>query len=251
MENKVSHREVAREVASIRVLVADESPIVREGLSSLLAQQPGIELVAKVRDAASIIQIIELSAPDVILLDLAPPVSEAIQNIGKILAIRPAAKIVVFSNSFSEEHIYESMQVGAKSYLHKTSSLEDIVACIRAIAIGQKCIPQSVMQVLARRCASPSLTRREQDVLKEMATGKSNRQIGEALQMSEGTVKVHVTHILEKLKVAGRTEALAIAAVRGLVSLQFPSVRSRDSRKVEPHSTSSGDLAALLDQRPA
>jgi DNA-binding NarL/FixJ family response regulator len=205
----------------IRVLIADDRPIVLEGLSSLLSKQPDIEVVAQQHDASDIIHNVESFSPDVVFLDIVPSASEAIQTITSLVAKQPNLRIVVFTNSLSEEHIYATLQAGAKGYLHKTSSLDDIVNCVRVVAADQPCIPPNIAQILARRRASPPLTRREQDVLVAMATGKSNKQIGLALQLSEGTVKVHVTHILEKLNVGGRTEALAAAAARGLVSLEF------------------------------
>jgi two-component system NarL family response regulator len=233
MESAISENGAASQARPVHVLIADESPVVREGLSSLLGKQPGIKVVAKVHPADDIIQVIGSLSPEVILLDLAPSAPGLLEVIGKILANRPTIRIVVFTNSLSEEHIHESFQAGAKGYLHKSSSLEDILTCIRAVAVDQVCIPQNIAQILARRRASPSLTRREQEVLRQMAMGKSNKKIGLALQMSEGTVKVHVTHILEKLKVAGRTEALASAAARGLVSLQMPSIRQQDFPRLD------------------
>lgn len=216
----VKHAQI-RPDGKIRVLIADEHPIVGEGLVSLLGKQSEIEIVANVRNAADVIQVFEALLPDVVLVDFTPSPIPVIPIISKILATQSTARIVIFTASMNEQHIHATLKAGVKGYLHKTSSLDDIVSCIHTVFNGQAWVPQNIADVLARRLASPSLTRREQDVLIAMATGKSNKQIGVALQLSEGTVKVHVTHILEKLKVSGRTQALATAAVRGLVSLEL------------------------------
>ena len=128
------------------------------------------------------------------------------------------AKIVVFTDKRSEEHIYQAIQAGARAYLDKKAPLNEILDCIRTVNEGQTWIPQPIAELLARRMTSPQLTAREHQVLLQMAQGKNNKQIGMALGLRDGTVKVHMTHILGKLKVTGRLEALAAATSRGLIS---------------------------------
>ncbi len=206
----------------IRVLIADEQPVVREGVAALLAQQNGLVIVAKVEDGSAALQSLTELKPDVILLDPGASGVETIRAFFAVLEKYPGIRTVVFTASQSEEHVYQAVKAGASGYLLKTSPTQEIVACIQAVARGQNWIPPAVREILARRLAAPELTRRERDVLSAMAEGKSNKEIAYALNVSEGTVKVHVTHILSKMKVGGRTEALAAAAARGLIILAKP-----------------------------
>jgi len=198
----------------IKILVADEHPIVREGMSALLARQPDMEVVGYAPNGQPDLAGDGEVSPDVVLFDFSASVS--VFGIAKKYS---SAKIIVFTARESEEHIYQAVQSGARGYLLKSALLEEILECIRTVVRGQSWIPRQMGELLAKRMAAPELTKRERDVLAAMAQGKSNREIGNMLQLSEGTVKVHVTHILEKLKVNGRTEALAAATARGLVSL--------------------------------
>ena len=201
------------EQQKISIFVVDDRPIVREGVMALLASQADMEVVNTLQDGKLDLSAQEGAHPDVILFDFAPNTS-----VFGIAKKYPSAKIIVFTDWQSEEHIYQAIQAGARAYLDKRSPLGMILDCIRTVTRGQTWIPQEVAELLARRMAAPRLTRREQDVLFEMAQGKSNKQIGTALCLSEGTVKVYMTHILGKLKVSGRLEALAAATERGLVS---------------------------------
>jgi two-component system NarL family response regulator len=197
----------------INILIADERPIVQEGMIALFGSQPDMEVV----NAEAVVN------PDVVFYDFAPFLS----TFG-IVKKYPSAKVVVFTDCQSEEHIYQAVQAGARAYLDKSASLQQILDCIRTVMRGQTWIPQHIAELLARRMMIPQLTRREQSVLFEMAQGKSNKQIGLALGLSPGTVKVHMTHILGKLKVSGRLEALAAATARGLVQAHLSAVEARD-----------------------
>jgi DNA-binding NarL/FixJ family response regulator len=197
----------------IKIVFADEHPIVCEGLSALLAKQPDMEILSSMQTGTEDSGPLDQQHPDIVLVDFAVPAS-----LFKMVEKHPSAKIVVFTASQSEEHIYQAVHAGACGYLLKTAPLEQIIDCIRSVFRGQSWIPQTVGELLARRMASPQLTRRERDVLFAMSQGRSNKEIGLFLGVSEGTVKVHMTHILEKLKVSGRTEAIAAATSRGLIS---------------------------------
>jgi two-component system NarL family response regulator len=199
------------EPAKIRVLVEDDCPIVRTGMIALLAGQVDIEMVNISRENEA-----DLSAPGmqphIVLFDFDRSVSGA--DIAKTF---PSAKLVVFSYRQTEEHIYRVIQAGARGYLDKRASLEDILDCIRTVSSGQTWIPPQIAELLAKRIATPELTRREHEVLLQMAQGKSNKQIGVALGLSEGTVKVYMTHILGKFKVGGRLAAVTLATSRGII----------------------------------
>jgi DNA-binding NarL/FixJ family response regulator len=199
------------EPAKIRVLVEDDCPIVRKGMIALLTGQVDMEMVNISRENES-----DLSAPGVqphiVLFDFDRSVSAV--DIAKKF---PSAKLVVFTDRQNEEHIYRAIQAGARGYLDKRAPLQGILDCIRTVTEGQTWIPQQVAERLAKRMATPQLTRREHEVLLQMAQGKSNKEIGVALRLSEGTVKVHMTHILGKFKVGGRLAAATLATSRGLI----------------------------------
>jgi len=202
----------------VSVLVADEHPIVLQGLTALLGQQPDLEVVMQARSGEAAVQYFAEFSPDIGLFDFQLAGISGIQAMQSILEVQPKAKIIIFTACQGEEHIYRSIEAGARGYLLKTSSAEEIIACIHTVHQGQTWIPPAIGATLARRLAAPELTKREREVLNVLSAGKSNKQIGITLNMSEGTVKVHITHILEKLKVDGRTEALNVAFARGLIS---------------------------------
>jgi DNA-binding NarL/FixJ family response regulator len=147
------------------------------------------------------------------------PVMEGIETVRAIRQKRPEARLVVLSSYESEEDVYRAIQAGAQGYILKTASGEQLVECIHAVYGGRSWIPTEVGSKLAKRVNDPNLTQREMDVLNAVVSGKSNKEIGAKLDISEATVKVHITHILEKLNVTGRTEAINVAVKRGLVRM--------------------------------
>jgi DNA-binding NarL/FixJ family response regulator len=157
--------------------------------------------------------------PDVALLDLRMPVMDGVEALIAIRKRAPGASLVIVSTFHNEQDIYRAVQAGAHGYVLKDTPTEDLARCIRTVGSGGTWIPPAVAAKLAKRLATQQLTRRELEVLRKVAGGKSNKEIGAALCISEATVKVHVTHILEKLKVAGRTEAIGVAVNQGLVDL--------------------------------
>jgi DNA-binding NarL/FixJ family response regulator len=198
---------------AVHILIAVEYPIVYEGLASLFKKHADLGIVtwdgSDGRSSGA-----HNGHPDVIVVDVDSSTSP-----WHLTEKFPEAKVVALTTSQSEAQIHQAFQLGAKGYLLKSSGLQQIVDCLRVVARGKSWIPPEIAEILSRRMATRALTPRERDVLKIMAQGKSNRQIGDMLNLSEGTVKVHVGHILEKLKAKSRTEALAAAASRGLVSL--------------------------------
>jgi two-component system NarL family response regulator len=162
--------------------------------------------------------------PDVGLLDLRMPGMDGIDAVATICERDPTARLVVLTSFGTEEDIYRALRAGAQGYLMKTAAREELIECFRAVGCGKTWIPPEVGARLARRVNDPQLTNREMDVLRAVAAGKSNKEIGMTYDISEGTVKVHMTHILEKLKVTGRTEAINVAAKRGLVRIDVNTV---------------------------
>lgn len=203
----------------IGVLIADDHPVVRAGLIAAIRRHSDIELVAEAKDGNEAVEKALAQLPDVCLLDLRMPEMDGIDVIERILEQRPTARLVVLSSFETQEDVYRAMKAGAKGYVVKETSMEEILDCIRAVARGQTWISPKIGTHLVKQISEHKLTPRECEVLHELAAGKSNKEIGAAFDISEATVKVHVTHILEKLKVSGRTEAINAALRRGIVRL--------------------------------
>jgi two-component system, NarL family, response regulator len=199
------------------LLIADDHAIVREGLISLVSRQPDMRVVAEASNGREAAEKFFSLQPDVALLDLRMPVMDGVEAVAAICDKMPGARLIILTSYQTEEDVYRALRVGAQAYLFKDSPAEELVRCIRAVAGGQSWIPPGVGVQLAKRVADRDLTPREMDVLRVLAMGKSNKEIGAAFDISEATVKVHVTHILEKLKVTERTEAMNVAIKRGLI----------------------------------
>jgi len=200
------------------VLVVDDDPnLVRlmskflklEGFAPIPAAN-GKEALAYLRGGGD---------ASVIVLDLRMPIMDGVDAVKTICAKEPSARLIIITLYQSEEDVYRSLQAGAQGYALKDASLDDLIDCIHAVGKGKTWIPPEIGAKLAKRVTDPELTPRESDVLHAVALGKSNKEIGSQFNISEGTVKVHVTHILGKLKVTGRTEAINVAVKRGLVRL--------------------------------
>jgi two-component system NarL family response regulator len=202
------------------VMVVDDHSIVREGLVALINRHPGMRVIAEARDGRQAIDKYVEQRPDVGLLDIRMPVMDGIAAVTSILQKDASARLVVVTSYPCEEDVYGALRAGARGYLLKDSSVDELINCIRAVASGETWIPSQVGSKLAKRLTHDPLTARESQVLKAVTAGKSNKEIGNAFNISEATVKVHMTHILEKLKVTGRTEAINVALRRGLVHLE-------------------------------
>ncbi|PYX84958.1 MAG: DNA-binding response regulator [Acidobacteria bacterium] len=202
---------------SLRILIADDHPVVRAGLIAEISRHFDMEVVAEAKDGHEAVAKALAQVPDVCLIDLRMPLMDGIDVIVRILEKRPTACLVVLSSYETQEDVYRAMEAGAKGYLLKEAPMEEIVDCIRAVSRGQTWIPSKLGAHLAKRIAEHELTPRESEVLRELSAGKSNKEIGVAFEISEGTVKVHVSHILEKLNVTSRTEAINAALKRGIV----------------------------------
>jgi DNA-binding NarL/FixJ family response regulator len=200
-----------------RVLVADDHPLVREGVVALINRQPDMQVVAEASNGREAVAKFLEFRPDITLLDLRMPLLDGAGAVAAICANTPDAQTVILTTYRGEEDIYRALRAGARGYLLKDSPAEELVACIRAVSDGKTWVPPAVGAKLAKRVAFRELTPREMETLEVAAAGKSNKEIGVALNISEATVKVHMTHIMDKLKVTGRTEALNVAVRRGLI----------------------------------
>jgi DNA-binding NarL/FixJ family response regulator len=203
----------------IRVLIADDHLVVREGLMALVKSQPDMAIVGEAANGRQAVEQFLFRQPDVLLLDLRMPEMNGIEVIQAILTKVPQAKIIVLSTYSGDEDIFRALKAGARAYLLKDCGREQLLNSIRAVHRGELSISPEVGVRLAVRVAEPSLTYREAEILRHMAAGKSNKEIGALLSITEGTVKIHIGRILKKLGASGRTQAIRIALEKGIVHL--------------------------------
>jgi two-component system NarL family response regulator len=205
---------------AIRVLIADDHPVVREGVAAMIERRPDMTVVAEAATGREAVAAYRAARPDVVLMDLRMPDMTGVEAIGAIRGEFPGARIIVLTTYDGDEDIYRGLQAGARAYLLKDAPRDDLLDAIRAVHAGQSRIPPAVAARLAERVlAGPELTARELEVLQGIVAGRSNKEIGAALGISEGTVKAHVNSILGKLGVADRTQAVTTALQRGIVHL--------------------------------
>lgn len=203
----------------IQILISDDHPVVREGLAALINRRPDMRVVAEAGNGREAVDAFLRLRPDVALMDLRMPQMDGVQAISAIREAAPDARIIVLTTYDSDEDIYRALRAGAKAYLLKDARREELLDCIRTVYEGRSWIPAAVATKLASRVGASELTPRELEVLRLMVAGKSNKEIGAILFVAEGTVKVHVSHIMEKLGTTGRTEAVSVALKRGLIHL--------------------------------
>jgi two-component system, NarL family, response regulator len=204
----------------IRVLIADDHSVVRQGLVAIVELEPDLTVVGIAGDGRSAVEAFRQQRPDVTLMDLQMPEMGGVDAITAICAEFDNARIVVLTTYDGDEDIYRGLRAGAKGYLLKDADPEELLEAIRAVHRGQTCIPPAVGAKLAERMSIPQLSDRELEVLRLMTTGKSNQEIGTALCITERTVKFHINNILSKLGVQDRTKAVLVALKRGIAHLE-------------------------------
>jgi two-component system NarL family response regulator len=203
----------------IRILIADDHPVVREGLAAMITRRTDLTVVAEASHGREAVECFRQQQPDVVLMDLRMPEMDGVEAILTIREQTPEARVIVLTTYDTDEDIYRALRAGAKAYLLKDTPREELLDTIRAVAAGHTRVPSDVAAKLAERVSSEALTARELDVLRLIVAGNSNREIATLLFISEGTVKTHVNHILMKLGASDRTQAATTALKRGLVSL--------------------------------
>jgi two-component system NarL family response regulator len=218
MEQKPMPVPVAKQ-ARIRVLVADDHPVVRHGIIANLKPQIDMTVVAEAEDGVEALALIKEHLPDVVMLDLRMPRMDGLGVVAELKAAKLPIKVIVMTTFESEEDVNRSLKSGVRGYLSKDSTQEEILDAIRRVSAGETYLPARIMQKVAEGLSRPVLSPRELEVLQCVAAGKSNKEIGGQLYIAEGTVKTHVKSVLEKLGAAGRTAALKEAVHRGLVRL--------------------------------
>ena len=212
----------------IRVILADDHPVVRDGLAAMVNQQADMEVVAEAGDGDEAISLYEQHQPDVMVLDLRMPKRDGVAVVQRVLEINPKARLLIMTTYDGDEDIFQCLSQGAKGYLLKDMDPDTLVAALHEIIAGQTVVTPELTKVLARvvqrggpdRHRSPTLledlTPRELEILRHLAEGESNKIIARRLGICDGTVKLHVKAILRKLGLSSRVEAAVLAAQRGL-----------------------------------
>jgi len=216
------------EPGTIRTLIVDDHPVVRYGVKHMLDAEPDIAVVGEMEDIKGLAGIIESLRPDVVLLDLELGESHGVDALRELREVAPAMRVIIYTSHDEEERIIQAAEVGVDGYLLKGCPREEIIDAIRSVSDGGTAIESTVaaklMKHMNRRSshkAEPIVTfsKREKQVLQLLAAGKTNRDIGAKLFISESTVKFHVHAILSKLDAGNRTEAVSIAAQKGIIEL--------------------------------
>ena len=219
MKASVDKKKPRAKKERIRILIADDHSVVREGLVSLVKRKSDMVVVAEAGNGREAVELWKEHRPDVTLLDLRMPELDGVGAIKEIRELDENAQIVVLTTYDGDEDIYRAIKAGAKAYLLKDTARDALVETVRRVHAGETYLPPQLAAKLAERVSGQALSPREIEVLQRMAVGKSNKEIGTELFISEGTVKTHIKSIFSKLDVVSRTEAVAAANRRGLIQL--------------------------------
>jgi DNA-binding NarL/FixJ family response regulator len=204
----------------IRILVVDDHFMVRMGLSASLNVEPDMEVVAEAGSGDAALEAYRKHHPNLVLMDLRLPKVSGIESTSAIIREFPEARVLMLSTHSGEDEIYRAMQAGARGYVLKSVLREELLRAIREVWEGRRYLDPVVAPLLAERLSHRSLTNRELEVLRMVAKGLGNKEIGTALNIAEVTVKLHVSHVLEKLSVKDRTQAATVALQRGIIALE-------------------------------
>ncbi|NYF50756.1 response regulator [Tunturiibacter gelidoferens] len=204
----------------IRILVVDDHHVVRQGLVALLNIIPDIEVVGQASDGLQAIGLYRTLQPDITLMDLQLPNLGGVDAILQIRADNPAARFIVLTTFDGDEDIFRSLQAGAKAYLLKGMTVDELLSTIQAVHSGRTLISPAIAEKLAERMSTQALTNRELRVLERIVAGRANKEIASDLKISEATVKSHINSLLGKLGVSDRTHAATVALQRGIVHLK-------------------------------
>jgi len=206
-----------KKTSPIRILIVDDHYVVRMGLTAMVNTEPDMEIVAEASDGPQAIALFTKFNPDVTLLDLRMPLVGGTEVAVAMRKQNKTARILILSALSGDEDIHKALEAGVAGYVLKDSTEEKLIPAIRAVAAGQRWIPQDVAQRLSSRRLFEELTSRELQVLTKLINGMANKQIADAMNISENTVKGFLKNILAKLHVADRTEAVAVAIQRGII----------------------------------
>jgi DNA-binding NarL/FixJ family response regulator len=213
------HAESTASAVKAGVLVVDDHGLFRTGVANIINQEPDLRVVAEAGNGVEAIAAYERHHPDVTLLDLRMPVMEGVEVVRRIRERDPAARVIVLTTYDTDDEIASALKAGAKAYVLKDISADQLVGCIREVLAGKTYLAPAAAAKLAEGVTRVQLTPREMETLRLMADGKANKEIANELSISERTVKTHLGNLFEKLGVTSRTEAVKVATQRGLVRL--------------------------------
>jgi two-component system NarL family response regulator len=204
----------------IRLIVADDHPSLRAGLVAILERQPDLKVIAEAGSGREVM--VAKETADVYILDLRMPDGDGVETIKALVARDPAAKVLVLTTYDNEEDIFQALEAGARGYLLKDTTKEEIIEAVRRVHQGERYLPQAIAARLADRLIRPQLTPREIDVLRLASRGRTNKEMASAMFISEETVKSHMKSLFQKLGVHDRTQAVAVSIQRGLLRPELP-----------------------------
>ena len=203
----------------IRVMIADDHPVVRTGLVAVLAQQPDVDLVGEAENGQRAVSLYREQRPDVGLMDLRMPLMDGVEAIRTITGEFPSARILALTTYEGDADIRRALEAGARGYLLKDMLLTEVINAVRAVHRGERVIPLPVAARLAEFPERSDLTEREVEILQLVARGLSNKEVARAIGRTDETVKIHLKNMFTKLDVADRTEAVTVGITRGLIHL--------------------------------
>ena len=205
--------------AKATVLVVDDHALLRTGVANIINQESDLQVIAEAANGLEAVEAYERHRPDVTLLDLRMPVMEGVEAVRQIRERDPNARVIVLTTYDTDHDIARALKAGAKAYILKDISVDDLINCIHDVLAGKTYLAPAAAAKLAEGVTRVQLTPREMATLRLMADGKTNKEIAKELDISERTVKTHLGHLFEKLGVTNRTEAIKVATRRGLVRL--------------------------------
>jgi DNA-binding NarL/FixJ family response regulator len=207
------------ETGHIRVLIADDHPVVSMGIAGIINTQPDMSVVGQAKTGKEAVQLARQHSPDVILMDLRMPEMTGVDAIDAIIRERPTTAVIVLTTYQGDEDIRKALAAGAQAYVLKGMSHLKLLEAIRSVHAGQRYIPRSIMNNVPAKLSKPALSPREVDILRLVVKGLNNQEIAAALNITRGTVKWHVNIILRRLNVSDRTQAVVVAAQRGIIEI--------------------------------
>ena len=207
------------QAATTTIVIADDHPLIRAGMASLLQSEGSFMLLGQAEDGAQAVELYDRLRPAVLLMDVSMPGCDGVEATLRIRRQHPDARIVIFSAHEGDEVVHRAMQAGASGYLLKNAPFAALLDCIASVLAGRKYLAPGLSAKLAGRVHGSDLSTREQEILAHLATGMSNKLIARVAGIGVGTVKFHINNILSKLDAVSRTEAVMVASRRGMVQL--------------------------------